>query len=155
MDILGQLTQDKHTILKVQKLDSNAKLPTRGTEYSAGLDLYSVEDVEIKGNSNSLIHTGIAVEIPIGYVGLVFARSGLATKRHLRPSNCVGVIDSDYRGEILVSLHLDSDQNESINAGDRIAQLVIVPYLSMKPIEVETLSDTVRGYNGFGSTGTN
>lgn len=155
MDILGQLTQDKHTILKVQKLDSNAKLPTRGTEYSAGLDLYSVEDVEIKGNSNSLIHTGIAVEIPIGYVGLIFARSGLATKRHLRPSNCVGVIDSDYRGEILLSLHLDSDQNESINAGDRIAQLVIVPYLSMKPIEVETLSDTVRGYNGFGSTGTN
>ena len=158
MDVIKRLESERSNKLFVSKLDKydpdKVTIPTRGSVDSAGLDLYSVEDAEINPQTNMMIHTGIAIEIPKGYVGLVFARSGLAHRQHLRPSNAVGVIDSDYRGEILVSLYNDSLSDvEDISCGQRIAQLVIVPYLSFEPEEVKSLTDTDRGQNGFGSTG--
>jgi len=100
------------------------------------------------------IGTGIAMEIPEGYFGAIFARSGLATKRGLRPANCVGVVDSDYRGEIIVALHNDTEFPQEVSEGERIAQIVIIPYLPVDFTEVDNLSSTVRGEGGFGSTGT-
>lgn len=144
--------------IKIKKLNNNATIPTRGSEYAAGYDLHACIDkgaIDIPAGSTVKVGTGIAVEIPDGYFGAVFARSGLATKRGLRPSNCVGVVDSDYRGEVIVALHNDSDQCETIHVGDRIAQLVIMPYLSVEFEEVDELSDTNRGAGGFGSTGVN
>ena len=107
----------------------------------------------IPAGQTEKINTGICVEIPNGYFGAIFARSGLATKRGLRPANCVGVIDSDYRGEVIVALHNDTEKSESIHVGDRIAQLVILPYLPVEFEEVDELSNTDRGEGGFGSTG--
>jgi dUTP pyrophosphatase len=101
------------------------------------------------------IGTGIAVEIPEGYFGAIFARSGLATKRGLRPANCVGVVDADYRGELIVALHNDTEFPQEVSEGERIAQLVIIPHLSVRFVEVDDLSSTERGEGGFGSTGTN
>lgn len=143
-------------ILRIKKLNDRAVTPTYGSEYSAGADLYSAEegDVTIAPGKAVLIHTGIVAEIPAGYVGLIFARSGLATKRGLAPSNKVGVIDADYRGEIMVSLYNQSDKDQSVEAGERIAQMAIVPFLHAEFEEADELSDTVRGSGGFGSTGT-
>lgn len=143
--------------IKIKKLNSNATIPTRGSGYAAGYDLYACIDrgaMDIPVGTTVKISTGIAAKIPDGYFGAVFARSGLATKRGLRPSNCVGVVDSDYRGEIIVALHNDSDQCQTIHHGDRVAQLVIMPYLTVEFEEVDELSDTDRGTGGFGSTGT-
>lgn len=143
--------------IKYTKLYDKVVTPTRGSEYAAGLDLYAYIEKgsqEIPSNKTVKIKTGISVEIPDGYFGAIFARSGLATKRGLRPANCVGVIDSDYRGEVIVALHNDSDYCETIHNEDRIAQLVIIPYVSANLVETDTLSDTERGDGGFGSTGT-
>ena len=139
-----------------KKLDSRATIPTYGTDLSAGADLRAVLDapVTIKPGESVLIHTGIATAIPEGFVGLVYARSGIACKRGLAPSNKVGVIDADYRGEIMVALHNHSDAPQSIDPGERIAQLVITPFLTAAFEEADALSETVRGEGGFGSTGT-
>lgn len=139
--------------VNIRLLNDNAKVPKKGTEYSAGYDLYSVSDTEIKSGEAKLVSTGIAAEIPNGYFGGVFARSGLAVKEGLRPANCVAVIDSDYRGEIKVPLYNDSKEDRVITEGERIAQLIIIPFLSVQFNEVETLSETKRGEGGFGSTG--
>lgn len=143
--------------VNIKKLNENAIVPTRGSEYAAGYDLYAIADesnkIEIQPNETVKIKTGLAMEIPEGYFGAVFARSGLATKRGLRPANCVGVIDSDYRGEIIVALKNDSGGLQVINEGERVAQIVIMPYLPLEFNEVDTLEDTDRGAGGFGSTG--
>ena len=141
--------------IRIKKLDERATLPTYGTEYSAGADLYNLhESVEIAPHATVLIHTGIAAEIPEGYCGLIFARSGLATKRGLAPANKVGVIDADYRGEIMVSLVNLSDTPYTVANGERIAQLMFLPVIKGEFSEGE-LSDTKRGGGGFGSTGKN
>ena len=141
--------------INVKKLDDKAVLPTYGTEFSAGADLYACMDapVTIGPGEAALIHTGLAMEIPAGYAGLVFARSGLAVKQGLAPSNKVGVIDADYRGEIMVSLYNHSKETRQISPGERIAQLVITPFLSAQWEEVQELQETRRGAGGFGSTG--
>ena len=141
--------------VKFKKLDAAATAPTYGTEYSAGADLYNLnEEVTVAPHATVLIHTGIALEIPVGYCGLIFARSGLATKRGLAPANKVGVIDADYRGEIMVALHNHTEKEATVEAGERVAQLAIVPFLKAEYEERPELSDTVRGSGGFGSTGT-
>lgn len=141
--------------LRLKKLDENAIIPTYGTEYSAGADLYNLPgaSITVPPHGTVLVHTGIAMEIPEGYCGLVFARSGLATKRGLAPANKVGVIDADYRGEIMVSLHNHTDIPAMVDGGERVAQLAIVPFLKAEFELSEELSDTVRGAGGFGSTG--
>ena len=141
--------------LRIKKLDERAITPTYGTEYSAGADLYALADADITipAGKTVLIHTGLSLEIPEGYAGLIFARSGIATKRGLAPANKVGVIDADYRGECMVSLHNHSDKDEVIASGERVAQLVIVPFLKAEFVECDELSETVRGSGGFGSTG--
>ena len=139
--------------LRIKKLNENATVPTYGTEYSAGADLYSIETVTVAPHETKLVHTGIALEIPEGYAGLIFARSGLASKRGLAPANKVGVIDADYRGEIMVALHNHSETEASVEAGERIAQLSIMPFLKAEFELSDELSDTVRGAGGFGSTG--
>lgn len=139
--------------VKIKKIFPEAIEPKRGTDGSAGYDLFSCDATIILPGKSCMITTGIAMEIPNGYVGLVFARSGLATKQGLRPANCVGVIDSDYRGEIKVCLYNDSFDVREVNFGDRIAQIVIVPYIYPNLEVVENLSDTERGDGGFGSTG--
>lgn len=139
-----------------KKLDKNAHAPTYGSEFAAGADLYALtgcETVRFKPGETKMIHTGIAVEIPEGYAGLVYARSGIATKRGLAPANKVGVIDSDYRGEVMVSLHNHSNEEQEIADGERIAQLVIAPFLAAEFTECDELTDTQRGEGGFGSTG--
>ena len=141
--------------IKIKKLHDNAKVPTKAHPTDAGFDLYAClgNNIYIYPHETIMIPIGFAWEIPEGYFGAVFARSGLATKQGLRPANCVGVIDSDYRGEIIVAVHNDSGINRTISNGDRIAQLVIMPYLAVNFVEVDDLADTDRGKNGFGSTG--
>lgn len=141
--------------IKIKKLNDNAMLPTRGSEYAAGYDLYAciMSPVIIAPHQTVKIGTGLAMELPSGYFGAIFARSGLATKQGLRPANCVGCCDSDYRGEYIVALHNDTDIPQTINPLERIAQLVVMPYLPIKFIEVDELNDTERGDGGFGSTG--
>lgn len=141
--------------MKIKRLTETAKIPEKGSEYSAGYDLFAdlKEAVEITPKQTLMIKTGIAMEIPEGYFGGIFARSGLSTKEGLRPANCVGVIDSDYRGEICVPLHNDSETNRLIREGQKIAQLVVVPFLTVEFEEVEELDETERGVGGFGSTG--
>lgn len=141
------------TKVKFIKLNENAVVPTYGTQYSAGADLYASEECEIGAGKTVMVHTALAMEIPEGFGGFVFARSGLATKRGLAPANKVGVIDSDYRGEIMVSLYNQSGETQVVAKGERIAQLVIIPYITEKFIESDALSETVRGEGGFGSTG--
>lgn len=143
--------------VKVKKLYENAKLPVYGTEFSAGADLCACLDapVTLQPGETRLISIGIAMEIPVGYAGLVYARSGLASKRGLAPANKVGVVDSDYRGEFFVPLHNHGAVPQTIEPGDRIAQMILTPYLTASFVEADTLSDTVRGEGGFGSTGTN
>ena len=141
--------------VKVKKLDERAILPTYGSVGAAGADLYALADdeVTIAAGETVLIGTGLALEIPEGYVGLVYARSGLATKRGLAPANKVGVIDSDYRGELKVALYNQSGEAQTVKAGERIAQLVIAPYLTADFEEAADLADSKRGAGGFGSTG--
>ena len=142
--------------LKIKKLDEKAVIPTYGTEYSAGADLVCILDnpIEIKPHTTTLLSTGLSLEIPVGYCGLIFARSGMAVKRNLAPANKVGVIDADYRGEVKVALHNHSDAPVTVEPFERVAQLAIVPFLKVEYEEVSELSDTVRGVGGFGSTGT-
>jgi len=141
--------------INLKRLDGRAKLPAYATDYAAGADLYNLEgeSVVIEPHATVLIHTGIAMEIPEGYCGLVFARSGLATKRGLAPANKVGVIDADYRGEIMVALHNHSDLPATVEGGERVAQISIVPFLKAEFAECDELSSTSRGDGGFGSTG--
>ena len=141
--------------INITKLTSTAKLPERGSEYAAGYDLFAdiTEEVKIAPHETKMIGTGLAMEIPVGYFGGVFARSGLSAKEGLRPANCVGVVDADYRGEIIVALHNDSDEVRTIVPQERIAQIVILPFLGVTFNEVSELSETVRGAGGFGSTG--
>lgn len=161
------------SLLKIQKLTDTAKIPTRGSEEAAGFDLYAdsielpdgqimTEGTKIMTRGSSVkIHTGLALAIPSGCVGLLFARSGLACKKGLRPANCVGVIDSDYRGEIIVQLYADIDAFEkknghaAVSVGDRIAQIMFIKYEAFAMEVFDKLDDTDRGQNGFGSTGTN
>lgn len=137
------------------KLDEKATVPTYGTEFSAGADLYACMDapVTIRAGETAFVHTGIAMAIPAGLAGLIYARSGLACKKGLAPANKVGVIDSDYRGEIMVALHNHSAEDISVESGERVAQMIITPYLAAVYTEVEKLDETVRGSGGFGSTG--
>lgn len=141
--------------IKIKRLSEEATIPTRGSEYSAGYDLYAniEKPVSIKPHETVKIGTGWAIEIPDGYFGAIFARSGLATKEGLRPANCTGVCDSDYRGEYIVAIHNDSDVVREIIPHERIAQLVVIPYLYVDFKETNELSDTSRGEGGFGSTG--
>lgn len=141
--------------IRIKKLNENAIIPTYGTEFSAGADLYSLpgESITIPAHGTVLIHTGLAMEIPEGYAGLIFARSGLASKRGLAPANKVGVVDPDYRGEFMVALHNHTDEDKTVEGGERVAQLVIVPFITASFTVADELSDTVRGEGGFGSTG--
>ena len=142
--------------VRFQKLDDRAVAPAYGSASAAGADLYAVADapITIDAGQTVLVHTGLAVEIPEGFVGLVCARSGLATKQGLAPANKVGVIDADYRGEVMVALHNHSGDSRTIESGERIAQLVLVPYLTAAYEQADSLTDTARGDGGFGSTGT-
>ncbi len=141
--------------VKIKKLNPNAVIPTYGTPFAAGADLYACMDepVTINPGQTQFIHTGIAMEVPAGFAGLVYARSGLACKKGLAPANKVGVIDADYRGEIMVALHNHSEDAVTIENGERIAQLVITPFLTADFEETDELEDTERGAGGFGSTG--
>lgn len=142
--------------IPVRKLREDARLPLSGSEYSAGYDLYACTGTEktvIAPHTTVMIGTGLACAVPTGYFGALFARSGLAAKEGLRPANCVGVLDSDYRGEIKIALHNDTDQERSIQDGERIAQLVVMPYLAVSFSQVEELEETGRGEGGFGHTG--
>ncbi|MBE7012278.1 MAG: dUTP diphosphatase [Ruminococcaceae bacterium] len=142
--------------INIKKLDERAVIPTYGSEYAAGADLYACigEEVTINPGETVLIHTGIAMELPLGTVGLIYARSGLASKKDLAPANKVGVVDCDYRGEVMVALHNHGLVPRTIEHGERIAQMVIAPYYTAEFFEVSELSETVRGEGGFGSTGT-
>lgn len=139
----------------VKKLSPQAKLPTYGSEFSAGADLYALlpEEALIRPGETRLIPTGLAMEIPEGYGGFIYARSGLAVKGGLAPANKVGVIDSDYRGEIMVALYNHASEEKTVRNGDRIAQLVIAPFLKAEFEETHQLRDSARGAGGFGSTG--
>lgn len=143
-------------IVKFIKLNPDAIVPTYGTPFAAGADLYALPHGDIKINSGEtvMIHTGIAMQIPDGTAAFIFARSGIATKRGLAPANKVGVIDSDYRGEIMVPIHNHSQTQQVIASGERVAQMVIMPYIKAEFTESETLEETERNVSGFGSTGT-
>lgn len=145
-----------NTVVKLKKLHPDARVPVYGSAAAAGADIYALcpEGITVQPEETVLIHTGVALEIPEGLVGLVYARSGLATKRGLAPANKVGVIDSDYRGEIMVSLHNHGTVPQTLEHGERVAQLVIAPYIRAEFLECEDLEDTARGAGGFGSTGT-
>jgi len=141
--------------IQIKKLRPDAVIPTAGSRYAAGYDLYACTggDVVIPPHSTAKIGTGLSLAIPEGYFGAVFARSGMASKQSLRPANCVGVCDCDYRGEYIVALHNDGDTPRTVSSGDRIAQLVILPYLPAEFEETDALPETERGSGGFGSTG--
>lgn len=140
--------------VKIKKMSESAIIPTTGSKKASGYDLYSDEEADITPGTTVKVKTGIAIAIPDGYFGAIYARSGMATKRGLRPANCVGVCDPDYRGEYIVALYNDSSETQHIDKGDRIAQLVVMPFLSIEFEETDALDDTERGAGGFGSTGT-
>ena len=142
--------------MNIKKLKENATIPTYGSEYAAGADLYACvdENVTIRPHETKMIPTGLAMEIPVGYAGLIYARSGLASKKGLAPANKVGVVDSDYRGEVMVALHNHSNEEKTIEPNERVAQLVVAPFLKVDFNEVDELNETDRGEGGFGSTGT-
>lgn len=144
-------------VINIQLLNDLAKVPTRGSEYAAGYDLYAATSyaIDIAPHSTVKVGTGIAVELMPDTFGAIFARSGLATKKGLRPANCVGVCDSDYRGEYIVAIHNDTDEMMTIEPGERIAQLVILPFIPVQFNVVDSLTETERGDGGFGSTGSN
>ena len=141
--------------IQIKKLKENAQLPTRGSAYAAGYDLYACLDeaITIASGETVKVGTGLSIAVPEGYFGAIFARSGLAAKEGLRPANCVGVADSDYRGEYIVALHNDSDVTRTVTPNERIAQLVIMPFLSVTFEEAQELDETERGAGGFGHTG--
>lgn len=141
--------------VKVKKLKPNAILPTYGSAEAAGADLYACLDAPVTVNPGEsvFVPTGLAMEIPVGCAGLIYARSGLACKQDLAPANKVGVVDSDYRGEFIVVLHNHGKESRIVSSGDRIAQLVITPVLTPGFFEVAELTDTQRASSGFGSTG--
>ena len=141
--------------VKVKKLHPAARLPVYGTEFSAGADLCACLDapVTLQPNETRMISIGIAMEIPVGYAGLIYARSSLGTKKGLAPANKVGVVDSDYRGEFMIFLHNHGSESQTVSHGDRIAQLLVTPVFTPGFVEAEELSDTGRGSGGFGSTG--
>lgn len=141
--------------IQVKKVKEAARLPERGSEYAAGYDLFACisESITIPPHSTIKIGTGLAFAPPHGFFGAIFARSGLSTKQGLRPANCVGVCDEDYRGEYIVALHNDTDWDRIIHPNDKIAQLVLMPYFSLNFQEVDELNTTSRGDGGFGSTG--
>lgn len=141
--------------VKFVKLKENAHTPTRGSDKAAGYDLYTCEGTHILPGQTKLIPTGLAIQPPAGYCAKIYARSGLATKRGLRPANCVGICDEDYTGEYMVALHNDSNETQYIEDGERIAQLVFERYYFVEFEEVKKLEETERGSGGFGSTGTN
>lgn len=147
-----------HMNVAICRLNDSAKLPTHGSEWAAGYDLYACLDydneVYLAPGETKKIGTGIAVAIPHDYFGAICARSGLATKHGLRPANCLGIVDADYRGEVIVALHNDSSVPYTVKHGERIAQLVIMPFLPVEFREVDHLAETKRGSGGFGSTGT-
>lgn len=145
--------------VKIKRLTDTAIIPTYGSDKAAGMDLYAdlksegLESIIIEPNTSRKIGTGFAFQPPENYVGLIYARSGLSTKQGLRPANCVGICDEDYRGNYIVPLYNDSDKAQMINHGDRIAQLLFTPYEQASLVEVDSLSDTKRGDGGFASTG--
>lgn len=141
--------------VRIKKLTETAQIPERGSDFAAGYDLKAdlPEEITILPGTCQKVKTGIAMEIPEGYFGGVYARSGLSTKEGLRPANCVGVIDADYRGEIMVPVYNDSESNRVITPGQKIAQLIIQPFLVVEFEESDTLDETLRGEGGFGSTG--
>lgn len=142
--------------IQVKKLRPDAVIPTAGSRYAAGYDLYACLEngsVEIAPHATVMVGTGLAVAVPEGYFGAIFARSGLAAKQSLRPANCVGVCDSDYRGEYIVALHNDGETPRTVSHGDRIAQLVVLPCVSVDFEEAGALPETERGAGGYGSTG--
>ena len=140
--------------IKIKRLSDTAKIPTRESSCAAGYDLYAdiPEDITINPHETMKINTGVAMEIPEGYFGGIAARSGLATKEGLRPANCYGIVDSDYRGQIIVALHNDSDVERVVTPQERIGQIIIQPYLNVTFCEVDDLTETERGSNGFGFT---
>lgn len=142
-------------LVKIKKLNDKATVPSYGSPYAAGADLYACTDgdVTIAPHSTVMIPTGFAMELPEGYAGFIYARSGLASKKGLAPANKVGVVDCDYRGEVKVALHNHGEKPQTIAAGERIAQLVVAPYITAVFEEADELSETVRGEGGFGSTG--
>lgn len=139
--------------IKIKRLYEDSIIPTRGSEYAAGYDLYAHEGATIKPHETAKIGTGVAIQPPKDTFGAVFARSGLATKQGLRPANCVGVCDYDYTGEYIVALHNDSNEERTVEAGERIGQVVFIPYINVSFVEVDELEETERGDGGFGSTG--
>ena len=141
--------------INVKKLNDLAKLPTRGSSDAAGYDLYAATsyNIEIQPHTTVKIGTGLSFELPQGTFAAIFPRSGIATKRGLRPANCVGVVDSDYRGEVIVALHNDTDEVQKIEPQERIAQMILLPFVEMSFNEVDELSDTARGESGFGGSG--
>lgn len=154
---IGQVIDEKaaeKNIMSFRLTNESATIPTRSSKCAAGMDLYSCEDAIIQPGETMMVHTGVCVAIQDGYFGGVYARSGIATKRGLRPANCVGVIDSDYRGEVMVALHNDSSEVQEIRSGDRIAQMIIQPYEQVELKVADELDKTERGDGGFGHTGT-
>ncbi len=152
------VTKTKEIPVHIKVLNERAKIPTRGSEQAAGYDLYAcmnegIDFAQIAPHGTVVIGTGISMALPDGTFGGIFARSGLAAKENLRPANCVGAVDSDYRGEVKVALHNDSNEIRTIYHGDRIAQLIVLPYVPANFIEVENLDETERGAGGFGHTG--
>ena len=141
--------------LRIKKLRDNAQMPTYGSEWAAGADMYAAIDeaVTIEPNETKFIPTGLAFEIPEGYAGFIYARSGLACKKGLAPANKVGVVDADYRGEVMVALHNHGKEAQTVEVGERIAQMIIAPFITANFIFSDELDDTVRGAGGFGSTG--
>ncbi|MCF0145566.1 MAG: dUTP diphosphatase [Eubacterium sp.] len=141
--------------IRIKKLTDTARMPGRGSAAAAGYDLYAdiMEPKELGPHETMMVTTGLSMEIPEGFFGAVFARSGLAAKEGLRPANCVGVVDADYRGPITVALHNDGEVTRLIEPGERIAQIVIMPFLTVEYEEAEELTETERGSAGFGSTG--
>lgn len=157
VDSIVEATYVENPVAKIRfkRLNSMATTPSRGSEQAAGYDLYAAIEgpVTIKPHTTEKIGTGLSFELPDNTFGAIFARSGLATKQGLRPANCVGVCDSDYRGEYIVAIHNDTDNEQIIQPGERIAQLILMPYISMEFEEVNELTDTNRNTGGFGSTG--
>ena len=141
--------------VRFKRLNDLAKIPTRGSKFSAGYDLYAAtdKDIQIPPHTTVKIGTGLAMDLPSGYFGAIVARSGIATKRGLRPANALGVCDEDYKGEYIVALHNDTTETKTVQAGERIAQLILLPYQTIDFKEVDELHDTERGIGGFGSTG--
>ena len=144
------------TQLAIKKVRENAHIPTYGTEFAGGADIYAAcsENVVLQSGETAIIPTGLSMAIPTGMIGCIFARSGISIKSGIAPANKVGIIDSDYRGEVMVALYNQSSSDQVIEPGERIAQIIFMPYVKAIFEEVDSLDDTVRGDNRFGSTGT-